>query len=543
MSRLKKTSFLEGAYIATACIFISKLLGILYVIPFYKIIGKQGGALYGYAYNIYNVFLTISSVGIPFAISKLTSEYTTLGEEKKKIRMYRLASYAVLAFSVLSFLICFIFSEQIAGLIIGDITGGNSMEDVVFVIRCISFTLLIVPLLSIKRGYLQGHKYISQPSLSQIVEQVVRIAVLLVGSYLFVTITGSVRNAVGISVLAAGIGGLAAYFYLSYVVRNNHAELGLSRRGLSDKEADKQIIKEIIVCALPFIIINLANTLYTSTDMILVLKALPKLGFSAEDTEFISSVFTTWGTKFNAIITAVSTGLIVSLIPHIVSDYTAGRADEVNKNFNKCLKMILLIIAPLSCFISLMADSFWTVFYGADKTGPYVIRFTIIVTIFDCLYMVLNSLMQSLNRKQIIYFSVTAGLVTNLLLDVPMMHLFKSMGIPAYIGAVFATFAGFAVSNTMSLVYLRRHIPALRYSEALRAIPRAALAILAALAVGIAMRLILPVESASKAVQIFNIIACGLPCAAVYIAISLKQLKTVLPPKLLRLLHLKSKEV
>ena len=62
MKKLKKANFLEGAFIATFCIIITKILGILYVIPFYKIIGEQGGTLYGYAYNIYNVFLIISAV-------------------------------------------------------------------------------------------------------------------------------------------------------------------------------------------------------------------------------------------------------------------------------------------------------------------------------------------------------------------------------------------------------------------------------------------------------------------------------------------------
>ena len=52
---MKKNGFMEGAIIATIAIIISKVLGVLYVIPFYKIIGEQGGALYGYAYNIYNI--------------------------------------------------------------------------------------------------------------------------------------------------------------------------------------------------------------------------------------------------------------------------------------------------------------------------------------------------------------------------------------------------------------------------------------------------------------------------------------------------------
>ena len=56
-------------------IVISKILGIIYVIPFYAIIGEQGGALYGYAYNIYSIFLSLSTAGVPLAVSKIISEY------------------------------------------------------------------------------------------------------------------------------------------------------------------------------------------------------------------------------------------------------------------------------------------------------------------------------------------------------------------------------------------------------------------------------------------------------------------------------------
>lgn len=536
--KLKKNSFLEGAYIATACIFISKILGIIYVIPFYRIIGEQGGALYGYAYNIYNVFYTISSAGIPFAICKLTSEYGALGLEDKKIRMYRLSTILIYAFSLISFLVCFCFSQPIAQLIIGDIKGGNSMQDVVFVIRCISFTLLIVPLLSIKRGYLQGHKYISQPSISQVVEQLARIIIILVGSATVLYVTSSVRNAVGISVLAAGLGGLISFLYLSRVVRNNREELGLNRRVKSTRAEDKQILSEIVICALPFIVINLANTLYTSTDMILVLKTLPKLGFSAYETEFVSSVFTTWGTKFNAIITAVSTGLIVSLIPHMVSDYTAGKKEEVNANFNKTLKIILLIITPLSCFVSLMADSFWTVFYSPNKIGYSIIRVTIIITIFDCLYMVMNSLTQSLNKKRIVFVSVLAGLITNLILDIPLMHLFSYLGLSAYYGAIAATLCGFLLSNTLSLIYLHKNL-SLHLEETLHSVPRALISLAAMIVAGLLLRMILPIESSSKLIQLFNISVSGIICAGVYLALNFRAILSVLPPKLLKKLHIK----
>ena len=65
--QLQKNSFLNGAFIATMGIVITKVLGMLYVIPFYAIIGEQGGALYGYAYTIYNLFQSLSCAGIPNA--------------------------------------------------------------------------------------------------------------------------------------------------------------------------------------------------------------------------------------------------------------------------------------------------------------------------------------------------------------------------------------------------------------------------------------------------------------------------------------------
>ena len=169
--KLKKNNFLEGAFIASFCIIITKILGIVYVIPFYKIIGEQGGTLYGYAYTIYNIFLTISSVGIPLAISKLTSEYTALNMNNKRARTYQISTKIILIFSVISFLICFTFAPNLSNLLIGELEGGNTIQDVTFVIRVISFAILIIPWLSIERGYLQGLRFIKEPSISQIIEQ------------------------------------------------------------------------------------------------------------------------------------------------------------------------------------------------------------------------------------------------------------------------------------------------------------------------------------------------------------------------------------
>ena len=88
--KLRKSSFVEGTFIATFCIVLVKIMGMLYVIPFYKMVGTQGAALYAYAYSIYNLFLNISTVGLPIAISKVTKEYNTLEKYDAKARAYKM---------------------------------------------------------------------------------------------------------------------------------------------------------------------------------------------------------------------------------------------------------------------------------------------------------------------------------------------------------------------------------------------------------------------------------------------------------------------
>ena len=119
--KMKKNSFMQGAFIATLGIVICKILGILYVIPFHSIIGEQGGALYGYAYNIYTVFLSISQAGIPLAMSKIISEYDTLGYYKTKERAFKLGKTFLFIVGLLCFLALFFFAEGIGDMIIGNI--------------------------------------------------------------------------------------------------------------------------------------------------------------------------------------------------------------------------------------------------------------------------------------------------------------------------------------------------------------------------------------------------------------------------------------
>ncbi len=455
---MKKNSFVEGAFIATLAVVITKILGMLYVIPFYNIIGSQGGALYSYAYNIYTIFLDMSSAGIPTAISKIISEYNTLEMNEAKYRTFILGKKIVTYISVIGFLVMFLLADVMAGAIIGDMSGGNSPEDIAFVIRCISFAILVIPYMSIAKGYIQGHSIVTPSSVCNVLEQIVRIFVILTGSFLvYKVFEGSLTLAVGVAVSGAFFGGVAAFFYLRHKIKQNAEILGIKEYEKKDEVTNKEIVKKIVSYSIPFIIIAVATSIYNFTDMVLILRGLDMIGFNTVEAEFIQSAITTWSTKICMIISALSMGMSVSLIPNIVSSFVKKDWSDVNAKINKAYQIVLLISVPCGVGLCILSTPVWTVFYGASENGPLVLAIMVISAIFANLYSVTFNVMQSMNKFKTVYLSVFVGFLVNGLLDIPLILLFDKIGIPPYWGAPFATMIGYNVSMIIARADLRKN--------------------------------------------------------------------------------------
>lgn len=454
---MKKNSFMEGTIIATLAIVVVKILGMLYVIPFYSIVGSSGGALYSYAYNIYLIFLGISSAGLPSAISKIISEYNTLEDKTAKNVAYKQAKNIILIFASISFLLLFVFAPSIAKFIIGDISGGNTIDDVAFVIRCVSPAILVVPFLSITKGYLQGHKYVTPSSISQLIEQIVRILVILVGSYLVVKVfNGTISLAIGIAILGAFVGGFCAYVYLKNVIRKNKDKLELEDVDNENAELKKTITKKIIKYAIPFIVINIVTNIYNFTDQILVLRTLEYLKMDAKQIEFVASAISTWAPKINMVINAMAMGMTISLIPTIVSSYTKKDLKDVSDKINRSLALVFFISFPMAIGISFLREPIWQVFYNSNEFGYMILGLSVFSAVMANMYMILSTICQSLNKFKLVYLVSITGFLTNALLDVPIMLLFNTLGIPAFLGSIVASIIGFSLSVIIGLVFLHK---------------------------------------------------------------------------------------
>ncbi|MBQ3021338.1 MAG: polysaccharide biosynthesis protein [Bacilli bacterium] len=520
---MKKNSFIEGTLIATFFIVLIKILGMVYVVPFYSIVGSQGAALYSYAYNIYLIFLSISSAGIPNAISKIISEYDTLGYIEAKTRAYKLSKKIITILSIVSFLALFIFARSFAHLILGDMTGGNTISDVTFVIRCVATSILVVPFLSVTKGYLQGHKFMTPSSVSQLLEQIVRIAVILIGSFtVYKLLNQSLTLAVGISLLGAFFGAVAADIYLLIKIRKNKNKLNLDKEYEKDKITNKEIIKKIIYYSIPIIIINLITNIYSSTDMILVSRTIQNLGYSATDVEFITSSISTWCPKISMIVNSIVLGMTMSLIPNIVSSYVENDFKNVNLKINKALQIIVFASLPLTVGICILSTPIWTIFYNTNQYGGLILQFNIFTALLVNINLSTSTMLQSMNKFKAVYIAVIAGFLANGLLDVPLMYLCKYIGIESFLGSIFASFLGYILSISLNIHFLKKESKDLKFKNTINIFYKSMFAILVMVISLLILNNFLNFDIYSKLGAIITIIINSVIGGIIYIFITYK---------------------
>lgn len=539
---MRKDDFLKGAFVATLCLVLTKILGVIYVIPFYSIVGSRGSVLYGSAYNIYAIFLNLSTMGLPLAISKMVSEYNTLDYQYIKKKTYKLASNFMIITSIITTIILFVTAPLLAQNIIkiniyqntavpiGSlaysaaemISGQMMISGITTVMRVSATAILFVTLISMIRGYLQGMKYISVSSVSQVIEQFVRVIVILLGSYLCVKVFNtSLSLAVSIAVFGATVGAIFAFVYLSYKKRQIPEDKSYIIKDEEKNITDKFLVKKIITYTVPFIIMELVGTSFQMVDMFTVVRTLTSYGYSVTDASNIMNIVTTLGTKLNVIVMAIANGIVVSLLPSLTSDYVKGNIDAVTNKINKTLQIILYITIPMAVGLSLLAEPVWNIFYGESLYGPKVFMVSIFVAVFGSIFTNVVVIMQSLSRYKKMYLSLVLGFGFNVVMNIPFMILFNKIALPMYYGNLVATMIGYAITILICLCDIKKTFN-ISYKQTIKDLFLTVTGCVLMSLVILLVKNIIPMNNPSRFISILVAIAYAIIGCAVYFVFTYK---------------------
>ncbi|WP_060788034.1 putative polysaccharide biosynthesis protein [Geobacillus zalihae] len=449
---MSTSKLLRGTFILTAGVMISRLLGLFYVIPFYHLVGERGGALYGYGYVPYQIFLSLATGGLPVAVSKFVSKYNALGEYGVGYRLFRSGLVLMIASGIASWLILYALAPILAPHVIDAKTNVNSVDDVTAVIRAVSFALLIVPVMSLIRGFFQGHESMGPTALSQVVEQIARIAFLLGACYVILRLMdGSIVSAVSAATFAAFVGAAAGLLVLLvyWWKRRPYLQSLLARdRG----EADVSLLamyKELLLSSIPFVFVGLSMSLYQLVDQFTFNHAMAAAG-RGNISEHAYSVFNMWAQKLVIIPVTLATSFSLALIPTITKAYVAQDRKALRQYLNQTFQVLMFLTLPAVIGMAVLAGPVYSSFYSYDPLGEQVLRWYAPAAILYALFSVTAAIMQGINEQRFTVVSLTAGLLVKLLLNTPLIMKWSA------VGAIVATMAGYFVSVAFNLWVIQR---------------------------------------------------------------------------------------
>lgn len=449
------SKFLRGTLIVTAGTFFVKFLGMVYVIPFYQLVGEQGGALYGYGYNQYLIFLSLSTMGIPLAVSKFVAKYNTLGYYQVSHRMFRSALGFMLLMGVLATAVLYSIAPLLAPLILGGNDTGNTVEDVTNVIRWVSFALLLVPLMSVIRGFFQGHQSMGPTTVSQIVEQIARIIFLLGGAFVVVVVLkGPIPQAVNLATFAAFVGSFFGLLVLlSYWFKRRDGLNAMLATSLPLREpiSLSAMYKELYVYAIPFVFVGIAMPLYQQVDILTFNRTMVAMDLK-EIAEHQFSIFNMYAQKLVMIPVSLATAMGLTVVPAITASYMSGDRKVLKDQITKIFEIVFFLTLPAVGGLTIMASEAYTTFYSYDSIGSELLMWSAPAAIMFALFSVTIAILQGIDHQKHAMISLGIGLLTKIILTVPLIYALEGKG------AMLATAIGFTLSVLFNMFIIRKHL-------------------------------------------------------------------------------------
>ncbi len=446
------SNLVKGTAILTIGLFLSKALGLLYLVPLYAIVGEENIPLYQYAYVPYNIALAIAISGAPLAISKYVSKYNALGDYATGRKLLKSGMLVMAITGVVSFLTLYLLAEPIANIVHSDDKQTFSVDDIAGVIRWVSYALLAVPLMSIVRGFLQGYQKFEPTSVSQLVEQIVRIIVVLVGAFIVVNVLDeSPKTAINFAVFAAFIGALAGLvvlfkYWKSYKPEMDH--LLVNSPPASDVSF-KEMYTEVFAYILPFVLVGVINPLYQFVDMITFNGAMSSIG-KVEVSETYLGMLNLLTHKFVMIPVMVATGFSMALIPVITSYYVKNDQKGITRSLDQTFQIMLYLTIPMVIGLIILSNELYQFLYSESTVGAAILASYAPVAILFGLYTVTAAILQGIDKHKWIVFTSLLGLLFKLALNIPLIKLFQTDG------AILATSIGYGIAVSINIAIISK---------------------------------------------------------------------------------------
>lgn len=447
----KTKSLIGGISILGLAGLICKVVGVLYRIPLAAYIGGEGLGIYQKVFPSYNLLLTISSAGIPVAISRMVSHYITCRDPRSARRIFRVAAWALAALGLITTLLLIMLSGYLAN------QAGTASAQAGFI--AIAPSLFLVCVMSAFRGYMQGHRNMLPTAVSQLIEQVGKVAVALPLAVIGMKKGGPAYGAAG-ALLGTSMAEAAALIYMMITHARTKREFAAiaqdeSAAILSYNTIGKRLLSISVPITLGACIVPLAGLI----DSFMLTDLMEAGGMDATEALVRYGLYSGMVITLINVPTALAMAMSTNLVPAISAALAKGNRETAARESATGLRVAVVVGFPCSVGMSLLAKPLLYLFYSASYTAAQLdvaaslLNVSAMTIVLFTVVQATSGILQGCGKQRIPMYTLMAGVVCKIILN------YVLVGIPGFDihGAPIASLVCYTVSMVPNLYYVVKY--------------------------------------------------------------------------------------
>lgn len=439
--------FLKGTLILTVSSIVVKVIGSLNWIILSRVLGGEGIGLYQMGFPIYLMAITLSSAGIPVAISIITAEKLAQKDFLGAKRVFNV-SLRLLFVTGLVFASALFFGAHW-------LIDNHWIRDsrAYYSIIALAPAVFFVTFLASFRGYLQGWQIMTPTAASEIVEQLMRVVTMIVFANMFMP--HGLAYAAGGASMGAGVGAFCALLVLMWFYGRLKQKLKADlqqQNPLATRESARAIISRLLRLALPVSMSSLMLPVVANLDLLIVPQRLEAAGFHiSQATEFFGYL-TGMAVPLINLATIFTAAMTISLVPAISESRALNDVFGIRAKTRTAFRVALIITCP--CFVGMyfLAEKIAALIYNAPGAADAIQTMSVGILLLG-LHQISTGILQGLGRTSIPVINMILAAAVKVFLSWTLTAI-PTLGIK---GAAMATVVDFGLAAVLNMIFIYKY--------------------------------------------------------------------------------------
>lgn len=457
----EKQTIVKGATWLTFGNIFSRILGAIYVIPWAAWLGADylnANTLYSAGYQPYALFLAIGTAGFPSAIAKQMAYYHSKKQYRFADQLFKASMIVMSLMGLVTATALFFVAPALAAA-----TPTIDHAAATLVIRSLVPPLVILPVMSLLRGYFQGYNNMVPTAVSQILEQIARVFYMLAATYAVMKLfNGAATTAVIHSTFAAFIGAAVSLVYLIFVyLRRLPMIKALIATDQSRDEFDlMKTLRIMLIDSVPFILVGSGIIIAQNIDTYTFGQIM---GYTSSllrsEIAELYGVLSLDVNKLIMIIISLAIGISLSSLPAITKRFAEQDKEGTGDLIQHVILLFSFVMLPAAVGMASIPTEVYQLFYAnGSHSGPGLLVTASYMSIILGLYTILSTILQAMNFRRLSIWHLLIGLVVKVVLQFPLVAIFQAQG------TFLSTGLAFSVSSLLMWRTIHKSVP-LRYGE------------------------------------------------------------------------------